>query len=296
MTLPTKRRTVRRAGLLAAALLAGALAVPGVGNAARPGPDEANCGPRLMKSSGGLWRCTFADDFDGSGLDRESWHPLLTARTGNATGECRVDEPDTIGVADGALHLSVRDRGEPFVCETPTGSFETRYAAGGVHTMGAMSQTYGRFEARIKFPHSTIKGLHSAWWLWPERKLYGDLSGEIDIAEWRSGLADRVVPTVHYADGGLDPNKTNWHCYISDPWNYHTYTVEWDQEAMRFLYDGEVCLVNTWVSASGLTKPAPFDEDFFLILNQSIGIGLNEPTADTELPATMSVDYVRVWS
>jgi beta-glucanase (GH16 family) len=292
MSRPSPHRRLRTA-VPFLALLVGLIVVPASGNAAPPGPD---CGPRLKKAQGGVWQCTFADSFDGTRLDSASWGPLLTARTGVNTRECRLDRPDTISVSGGTLRLSVVDLGKEILCESPAGDYWTRYAGGGVHTSGNVSPTYGRIEIRAKFPKVDVVGLHSALWMWPEEQRYGKDSGEIDIAEWRSGLSGRVVPTVHYNDDGTDTKKTNWHCYVDNTWDFHTYTVEWTQDTLTFLYDGKVCLVNEWSPAAPLEKPQPFDEPFFLIMNQALGIGQNAfDPAVTPLPATMEVDHVRVW-
>ena len=43
-------------------------------------------------------------------------------------------------------------------------------------------------------------------------------------------------------------------------------------------------------------QPTPFNERFYICLTQALGIGTNEFTpGTTPLPATTSVDCVRVW-
>ena len=76
-----------------------------------------------------------------------------------------------------------------------------------------------------------------------------------------------------------------------------TSAVEWNTTTMTFIYDGRPCFSHAWKPA-GMASPAPFDEPYFLILNQSItqtfGANAFDPER-TPLPATMQVDYVRVW-
>lgn len=250
------------------------------------GPD---CGSTVRKATGGLWRCTFADEFSGTQLDSTKWTPLTTYNTGVVSRECRVESPRTIALSGGSLALSAI-RANDYWCETKTGGYWTDYLGGGVATKGKFNQAFGRFEARIKLPSSTEPGLHSAWWLWPEETIYGASSGEVDIAEWRSGLADRAAPALHYGD----VDAVNWHCYITDPTAWHTFAVEWTDTSMRFVYDGRVCWDTTVQSIDGLKSPKPFDEPFFLLLNQAVGTGLNSATDATE-GGTMHVDYVHVW-
>ena len=120
--------------------------------------------------------------------------------TGGAT-ECRVSSNKNIAVSGGVLRLTVRKESKPVSCAHPGGSYTTRYTGGNVTSQGKFAQAYGRFEVRAAFPAATVKGLHSAIWLWPRYFAYAEHSGEIDIAEWYSALPRRVYPSVHYVDG-----------------------------------------------------------------------------------------------
>lgn len=273
-------------GLLAATLL------PVQAFGARPasGPD---CGGTLKKSTGGVWKCTMVDHFDGTALNTDRWSPVLTSETGVNTAECRLAK--NVQVAGGTLRLTTRDEGTPFTCTSKGGDYETQYSGGGVSSRGKFDQTYGRIEFRAKMPAATVAGLHAALWSWPTYQKYGDLSGEIDLGEWRSNIHDRMVPAVHYDDDGTDTNKVRWDCLIDRPHEFHTYVLEWTRETLSFIYDGEVCMVNRWSPAAPLVKPAPFDEPIFLVMTMGVGIGHNAVTADTPFPATMEIDHVKVW-
>ena len=105
-----------------------------------------------------------------------------------------------------------------------------------------------------------------------------------------------AVPFVHHNNSANDSGATNDHCVIGDPSQFHTYAVQWTPQSLTFLYDGQTCLVDHWSSASPLIDPAPFNEPFYICLTQALGIGTNEFTpGTTPLPATTSVDWVRVW-
>jgi beta-glucanase (GH16 family) len=181
---------------------------------------------------------------------------------------------------------------------------KTRYTSGTVSTWGRFSQAYGRFEARMKVPAATVKGLHEAFWLWPDYPAkYGSMSGEIDIAEIYSRLNDRAIPFIHYTSLSPDPDITNNHCMIDRVGDFHTYAAEWTPHEIKILYDGKICLVDVWRSLP-LIKPAPFDRPFIVALTQALGQAGNalDPATNnafvpgtTPLPATTEVDYVRVW-
>jgi hypothetical protein len=60
--------------------------------------------------------------------------------------------------------------------------------------------------------------------------------------------------------------------------------------------DGKTCLVDSWNPAAPEVKPDPFNMPFFLNLTEALGIQTNAFTSSTPLPATTSVDWVRVWN
>jgi len=278
--------------------LARSRAVRLAGQAAGPG---GTCGGvALVKSTGSAWSCTFDDEFDGTGLDRAKWSSAGTAETGlTAGGGCFVDAPDTIAVGGGVLSLSVRKEAAPFTCHSPKGDFTTQFAAGQLSTSGHFAQAYGRFAVRAKFPATTIAGLQSSLWLWPQNAFAAGVSGEIDIAEEYSQYADRAIPYLHYL---YDPRTTNLgtglnvptnvNCLVRDVNAFHEYAVEWSPGTLRILFDGRTCLLDRYLSLG----KSPFDQPFFVALTQTLGIQTNAyQPGRTPLPATMQVDWVRVW-
>jgi hypothetical protein len=77
---------------------------------------------------------------------------------------------------------------------------------------------------------------------------------------------------------------------------YNDYAVVWAPGSFTITVNGSVCLIDDYLPNSGLTSPQPFDRPFFIALTQALGIGTNAfNPASTPLPATTSIDYVRVW-
>jgi beta-glucanase (GH16 family) len=299
-----KGSTVRLSGRARArraiAALATVLAVTAVSNVGEGvSAATANCGAAVPKPTGGTWTCTFAEEFSGTSLNASKWVALTTAASGFTNGgECFVNNPNNISVSGGVLNLTVRKEITPFTCSAPWGSYTTQYTGGYATTWSKFAQAYGRFEIRAKFPASKIAGLQSALWLWPSNSTkYGawPASGEIDIAEFYTYYPDRVIPYVHYNDGGIDPSVTNNWCLMNRPEDFHTYLLEWTTTTLTIKYDGQTCVADTW-NPVGMTKPAPFDQPFFINLTQALGITQNAVTPSTPLPATTQVDYVHVWS
>lgn len=264
-------------------------------------PSKQVCGGERPDKPGlGRYTCSFEDNFDGSSLDRTKWMVQDTALTGVPVGQnegCYVDDPDNVSVDSGVLRLTTRKEAAPFTCKSPYGAFTTDRTAATVVGYNRFSQTYGRFEFRAKMPETTIQGIHSALWLYPQKNTYGawPASGEIDVAEWFSGAPGNVYPSAHYT-GEVALQSTGMNCPVAGASSqYHRYAVEWTATSMRFLYDEQVCFTHSWLAASPLAGSAPFDQPFYLVMTQVFGGGWNSVVADTPTSATMSVDWVRVW-
>jgi beta-glucanase (GH16 family) len=286
-------------GLIAVVLVyTAAIALPPDVEAAEP-----DCGgASVLPGPGGSWECTFGDEFEGGSLDQTKWIPQRTDTSGFTNGQtaCFIDSPNNISVSGGSLKLTAREESEQFTCTDPHGDFETQYTSGMVSTAeGRFGQAFGRFEVRGKVSSAQVKGLHSAFWLWPvDPTRYGAWpgSGEIDIAELFSQVPDRAIPFIHYNHLAPDPSVTNNHCLISNPDEFHTYAVEWTSSSIEIIYDGWTCLFHTLNPAPPLQSPQPFDRPFIVSLTQALGVGTNAfDPATTPLPATTEVDYVRVW-
>ncbi len=285
------RFTPSRVLCVAAALLGiGGVLVPGGGaNAAvsprTPAAGTTCAGPLLVKATGDPWVCSFDDEFNGTALNRSRWVVQKTSDGAFQLGSaCMVDTPQTVSVANGQLSLTVRRASAPFRCYKSRGYVMSSWNGGSVYT-NSFSQKYGRWSIRAKFPDGEgIPGLQSAIWTYPiERRTALGAAKEIDIAEAYSRWPDMVLPTVHTSLGGKNGNCDMPH--FGGGW--HTYTLEWTPAGIAsFYYDGVMCF---WAGHAGATNP------FRLLLTQGLGIQNNTPTKATVSPATMQVDWVRIW-
>jgi len=82
---------------------------------------QSGCGGvRTVRWTGGTWRCTLSDDFDGPGIDLTKWNVLTTRASGYRSGvECFVNDKSNVLTNSGELHLVVRPVAWPFLCESP---------------------------------------------------------------------------------------------------------------------------------------------------------------------------------
>ncbi|MDA8648250.1 family 16 glycosylhydrolase, partial [bacterium] len=114
--------------------------------------------------------------------------------------------------------------------------------------------------------------------------------GEIDIMEHVNNEL-KVHGTIHYDQWG--------HTYSGDfAWAdasiFHVYELEWDSDEIRWYLDG-VQFHQEDISSQSLSREE-FHTPFFFILNLAIGGNWpGSPDATTQFPATMLVDYVRVF-
>ncbi len=292
---------IHRQALVAAAVLALLGASLTSVSAAPKTASGPSCGSTtIYKSPGKAWRCTFSDDFAGTTLNRSRWTVQETATSGYQNGgDCFVDSPGNVSVADGALSLTTRRESSAFTCTAPGGTYTSSHTSGMVSTWGTFAQAYGRFEVRAKFATSTVAGVQGALWLWPiDSARYGawPASGEIDIAEVYSQYPDRAIPFIHYLSDPNDLSVTNNYCMIKDVSAFHTYTTEWTPTRIKISYDGTTCLDHAIKPIAPLEAPAPFDSPYIVALTQTLGSGANSLTQSTPLPATTVIDFVRVWS
>lgn len=267
-----------------------------------------DCGEEsILKTDGTTWSCTYADDFDGDGLDRAFWAPQVTGTSNYTTGTddlytCYEDDERVVAVRDGVLELSLLRLDAERDCGRGKNS---RYIAGSVSHWGTHQQTYGRYEVRAKLPDVRTPGSQTTFWLWPvDQFTYGPwpLSGEIDFGEFYSVYPDHVIPFMHYWRGPVDLTQnrnvfTAYHCTI-DYGAFNTYTLEWQPGEFTILVNGQLCLVNRYdaLNAPEDRPYAPFDQPFFAALTQAMGTTGNEydPAVMPER-ITTQVDYIRIW-
>lgn len=190
---------------------------------------------------------------------------------------------------------------------TTNGTIIPPVKSGRINTKKGANIKFGRVEVVAKMPQGDW--IWPAIWLMPTDSVYGawPKSGEIDIAESRGnnwtyqiGGNNIISSALHW--GPDQPNDAWWRTYgktsalhstFSE--NFHTFGLEWsekylytyvDNRLMQVLYTrfstpfwnrGDFPL--TYPNGSAITNPwagahsdsAPFDQDFYLILNVAVG-------------------------
>ena len=232
------------------------------------------------------YELVFVDEFDKDGsfdtnkwTYAERWHP--------AWAKYLTASADYVKQSQGNLLLRMDDaviEGDP-----------VPYHSGGIQTTQKFSFKYGKVEARAKFNQG--QGSWPAIWMMPETPVsYGDWpnSGEIDIME-HVGKEEWVHQTVHNAkltdaEGASSAtHKTNYEIN-----GYNTYGIVWEPTKIEFFVNDQ--LQYTYHKPQNATAAEwPYDQAFYLILNQSGGAGWPGPIVKEDLPFEMEVDYIRVY-
>ena len=248
------------------------------------------------------WTRVWSDEFNGvrgAHVDSTKWRPdsadgcqVGICGWGNQEKQFYSRARDNVAL-DGRGHLMLVARRASPGLECYYGP--CRYTSAKITTRGKLDVAPGLVTARIKLPPG--QGLWPAFWMlgasypttpWPQ-------CGELDVMENHGSQPATTSSAVH---GPGYSGKTPFvHAAklprFSD--GFHTFGVAWDSLRVRFFVDDrlhytierrDVERLGTWV----------FDQPFFVILNLAVGGTFDgDPTSDAILPATMLVDYVRVF-
>ena len=180
-----------------------------------------------------------------------------------------------------------------YITETET----ALYTSARLNTKGLASWKYGLIEVKAKLPRGV--GLWPAIWMlgdnkeevgWPD-------CGEIDIMEHVGFNPDSIFGTIHTkAYNHMIGTAKGKKVFIDKPYDtFHTFSIEWTPEKLDFMLDGVV--YNHIENEHKTAAEWPFDQNFYLILNVSVGgmLGEKEGIDDSAFPQQMLIDYVRVF-
>ena len=160
---------------------------------------------------------------------------------------------------------------------------------------------YGYFEARINLPKG--KGTWPAFWMMPVGNDWNTnpwpKCGEIDIMEEVGTVPNEVSSSLHTEKYNHTKNTQKTHAMkiANAEGEFHTYAVEWTEDAITTYVDGKVQLKATKAEMGSDHDSWPFHYAFYPILNLAWGGdwgGMNG-VDESVLPVTMKVDYLRVF-
>lgn len=274
------------------------------------------------------WNISWSDEFNNDSLDNSKWSYMVGTGSnysgdgwGNNEQQYYTDGDNTSFVTeDGAKCLKITAKKESKGGKNYTSArlwtMDDSKNPGG-DKVTKFSKTYGRIESRIKINNQqdNMAGIWPAFWMMPANDEYGTwaASGELDIMEARGSNKNSVDGTIHYGSqwpnnksigGSLNKNTAIAGSELPDfsYADWHTYAVEWlPGEICWYVDDTLYYKTSNWYSTtetngSDFTYPAPFDQDFYILLNLAIGGNYDGGALDDRLTeASMLVDYVRVY-
>lgn len=233
------------------------------------------------------------DEFDTDGkLDRTWWtHEVQGPGWVNNELQTYVNESyDGIKVTeitDGRLRIN---------CFKHAG----KVYSGRVYANVGEGWRYGIFEARIKLP--TGRGTWPAFWMMPANNNFATtpwpLCGEIDIMEEVGYNPEYTSSSIHTQSYNhtIGTQRTAERLTKGAQSEFHVYRLEWTPQSIITYVDG-VRLLRFDNDGAGKAETWPFTRAFYPILNLAWGgdwggaMGVDESC----LPATMEIDYVRVF-
>ncbi len=240
------------------------------------------------------WELVWSDEFDlpnGSAPDPAKWnHQKGGSGWGNGELQHYTDSTTNAYIENGMLVIKA-------IKEYMMGR---DYTSARLNTQLKGEWTFGRVEIRAKLP--TTQGIWPALWMLPSRGVYGSgtAGGEIDIMELIGSEPNRAYGTLHFGN----PAEHSSGAYelpagevYSD--DFHTFAVEWEPDEIRWFVDDVLFHSATeWFTSSknNAPFPAPFDQNFYLLMNVAVGgYWPGKPDKTSVFPQTMIVDYVRVY-
>jgi len=268
------------------------------------------------------WKLVWRDEFDGSAVDESKWDfdigngfydyraQAWVPGWGNQELQYYTRDPANVFVRDSVLHIRALKE-SLHGCGYTSARLKTRRRDG----TPLFNQRYGKFEFRARVPHG--KGMWPALWMLPQDDRYGGwaASGEIDVMEIHGEEPHQTLGSIHFGSSFPHRELVTHTLQIPDGGSvndWHVYAVEWEPGEIRWLFDGQVWATqNFWWSCSknedgqGVPArraadinpwPAPFDQPFYLVMNVAVGGNFpGHPNDQTQFPADLQVDYVRVY-
>jgi beta-glucanase (GH16 family) len=252
---------------------------------------------------------TWSDEFNGTELDMTRWSHRATGVRHDG-----ILTPDAVSVGEGALKITTYTR---------SGTHYSGMIGTQRHDGAGFEQTYGYFEARVKF--NSTQGQWSAFWL--QTPTNGNPLGdpatagvEMDIAEHRARcprlLGDPPPPPVNGPPPCFEGDASHriqqalvWDGYAPGTskaavsftdvlpglgnGSWHTWALRWSPTGLTFYYDD----AETWSQSGPISRRSQY-----LILSSEVGeyfagtIPADGYGTREESATDMQVDYVRVWA
>lgn len=236
----------------------------------------------------------WSDEFDYEGRPsadwvHENWDPGRVNNELQTYTDKEIDGKFTTEVKDGYLYINCF-KGE-----------DGKIYSGRINAKPDTGWKYGYVEARINLPSG--KGTWPAFWMMPSNVDWSTNGwpscGEIDIMEEVGVDANRVSSSLHTGNYNhtIGTQKTHEMYLEGAEGEFHVYSLEWTPDYIKTYVDGNIQLMASRAEMGMDHESWPFHYEFYPILNLAWGgdWGGYQGVDENALPATMKVDYVRIY-
>jgi beta-glucanase (GH16 family) len=224
-------------------------------------PAEAATGPADTVPPG--WTLKFDEEFSSSAVDYAKWSPHAPGKVVLEGQQSWI--PGAIAISGGQAHLTAR-------------KIASGYTSGVLTTLGSFAQKFGRFEIRFRMPAGA--GLEPLLRLLP---LAASGEPSIDVLHASGANPSRALFANRWLETNLDRDYTGSWDGPNLSNGFHTIAAEWDSEKIVWFVDG----VERFTSWDGIPQ-----EPMYL----AVCLEVHDPDAQTHFPATLDIDYIRVFS
>ncbi|KAI8990013.1 concanavalin A-like lectin/glucanase domain-containing protein [Pilobolus umbonatus] len=257
----------------------------------------------ITLSGGGNWEFEWYTNNRSNSFVQDGVLYLKPTLTSETIGESAVRSGGRMNLFSGSPSEACTDNSN-YGCERMSGPIAdgniiNPIQSARLRTINSVSLRYGKVEVRARLPKGDW--LWPAIWMLPKYSAYGGwpASGEIDIMEARGnevyphGNISSVLSTLHWG-----PHYSFNRYYMTTgelrarspddgfAEKFHTFGLEWTKDGLRTYVDDQTVLsvdfnmpfwdrgqfpkstMNPW---RGGEISAPFDEEFYLILNLAVG-------------------------
>jgi beta-glucanase (GH16 family) len=246
-----------------------------------------SCTSLPQKGAASDWVLKWEEEFEKDGAPDSAKWSFAGRRSPDWACYC-ADNPATTFIKDGQLYL----RG--MLNEDPADT--AKYQTACIHTKNKFAFRYGKVEVRAKL--SKGKGSWPAIWLMPQDSRYGGWpdSGEIDIME-HLNTDTLFYQTLHSHYIDKQNQKKNPVYFATAPFKegeYNVFGIEWYPDRLDFFVNHQKTFTYPKLENADY-RQWPFDQEYYLILNQALGGNWVGTIKDEDLPVQMLVDWVRVY-
>ena len=234
----------------------------------------------------GKWKLVWNEEFKAPTIDWNNWS--YCSRSSKVDWNRYMSEEESLTyIENGNLVLKAI---ENTIAPDDTASFLT----GGLTGTDKRYYKLGRVDIRAKYTHA--QGFWPAIWMMPQTSVAWPNAGEIDICE-HINHENTVHQTVH-SSYTKTVSKTDPVSSADTPHDnilgYILYSVEIDEDCVIFRLDGQETL--RYKKDPTKNGQFPFDQyAYYMILSAQLGGSWPGAPDPAELPASMTVDFVRFY-